>query len=249
MRRPGDHGSAGARAPREPGNVAFPVGSTAVRRDVLHGKVWTAAPFRVIRDTGTDLVLACWPGTEMLAPTTWIEWLRTGDSAVRKQAIPNLAAGRWELDHWAWRDTTLLARFTAGEYFSVSRFFDAAGRCGDWYVDFVRPFRRTAAGIDTFDLLVDLIVRADLSGHRWKDEDEYAQGRRLGLIDDALHERVEAARRQVIGLAAARQGPFADDWSSWRREPAWPVPVLPPGMQEMGTGDVPVAPPVPPSTP
>jgi hypothetical protein len=73
-------------------------------------------------------------------------------------------------------------------------------------------------------------VEADLSGYRWKDEDEYAQGRRLGLIDDALHQRVEAAREQVIALIESRQGPFADDWSAWRRDPAWPIPQLPAGM-------------------
>jgi protein associated with RNAse G/E len=136
-----------------------------------------------------------------------------------------MLAGHWELDRWTWRDTTLLARFAAGDYFSVSRFFDAGG--GGWYVDFVQPYRRTPIGIDTFDLLLDLIVTADLSGYRWKDEDEYARGRRLGLIDDALHQSVDAAREQVISLIESRQGPFADDYSSWRPDPAWPTPVLP----------------------
>ncbi|MFB9833832.1 DUF402 domain-containing protein [Actinoallomurus acaciae] len=131
----------------------------------------------------------------MLAPTTWIRWLRTGDDAVREQAIPDLATGRWELDRWVWRDTTQLTRFDTDRHFSVSRFFDAEGRCGGWYVDFVRPCRRTAIGIDTFDLLVDLVVTADLSAYRWKDEDEYLQDRRPGLIDDTLHRRVEGARQ------------------------------------------------------
>jgi hypothetical protein len=148
--------------------AVFPEGATVVRRDVLRGKVWAAAPYRVIQDTGTGLMLACWPGVEMLVPTTWIQWLRTGDDAVRKQAIPNLAAGCWELDRWAWRDTTWLARFEAGQHFSVSRFFDPEGRCGGWYVDFVRPYRRSPIGIDTFDLLVDLVVTPDLSACRWK---------------------------------------------------------------------------------
>jgi hypothetical protein len=61
--------------------MVFAEGTTVVRRDVLRGKVWSAAPYRVIRDTGTTLMLACWPGVEMLAPATWIRWLRTGDDA------------------------------------------------------------------------------------------------------------------------------------------------------------------------
>jgi len=54
-----------------------------------------------------------------MAPTTWIEWVRSGDSTARAQGIPNLAAGRWELDHFKWQDTTLLARYTAGQYFGA----------------------------------------------------------------------------------------------------------------------------------
>jgi len=206
---------------------AFPEGATVVRRDTLKGKVWSATPYRVIRDTGAELAVALWPGVEMLSPSTWIEWLRTGDDAVRKQAIPNLAAGRWALGPWVWQNTTVLARFEPGQHFSVSQFFDPQGHPRAWYIDFIRPCQRTADGFDTLDLLVDLVVAADLSAHRWKDEDEYAQGRRLGLIDDALHRRVEAARQHVMSLVESRQGPFAEDWSSWRRDPSWPLPALP----------------------
>lgn len=74
---------------------------------------------------------------------------------------------------------------------------------------------------------MDLVVTADLSAYCWKDEDEYAQGRRVGLIDDALHRRAEAARRHVISLVESRQGPFAGGWSSWRPDPSWLLPALP----------------------
>jgi protein associated with RNAse G/E len=208
----------------------FPEGSTVIRRDTLRGKLWSATPYRVIRDTGPELAVALWPGVEMLSPSTWIEWLRTGDHAVRKQAIPNLAAGRWALRRWVWRDTTVLARFERGQHFCVSQFFDPQGRARAWYIDFIRPYQRTPDGIDTLDLLVDLVVTPDLSAHRWKDEDEYAQGRRLGLINDTLHRRVEAARQRVMALVESRQGPFAEDWSSWRRDPSWPLPTLPPRL-------------------
>ena len=197
-----------------------------VRQDVLEGKVWTAAPYRVITDDGSALVVACWPGVELLAPTTWIEWVRSGDSATREQGIFNLASGQWELDHFTWRDTTLLVRYTAGEYFSVSRFFDRHSRCGDGYIDFIEPLRRTALGIDTFDFFLDLIVAPDLSRHHWKDGDEYAQACRLGIIDDATKAQVDVARQQALALIEGRQGPFAEDWSSWRRDHNWRLPVL-----------------------
>jgi protein associated with RNAse G/E len=206
-------------------DAVFAPGSTAVRRDVLHGRVWTAAPHRVLADSGSTIVLACWPGLRMLAPTTWIHWLRTGDDDVRKQAIPNLAAGRWDVDHWTWRDTTLVSEFPPDQHFSVHRFL--TGGPAPWYVNFELPYRRTPIGIDTFDLLLDLVVAPDLSGYTWKDEDEYAHGRRIGLIDDATHAEVEKARDQVLALVATATGPFAHDRSDFAADPAWPAPVLP----------------------
>ena len=69
---------------------------------------------------------------------------------------------------------------------------------------------------------------------RWKDEDEYQHGRRLGVISDAVHRRVDEARQEVLALVQARQGPFGQDWPDWpdwpdwRPDPGWPLPVLPP---------------------
>jgi len=198
-----------------------------VRRDVLKGQVWSAAPYRVIDDDGGTLTIACWPGVGLLAPTTWIEWNRSGDVAVREQGIRNLASGLWELGRFTWRDTTLLIRYAEGEMYSVSRFFDSHDRCGPWYVDFIQPPRRRATGIDTFDLFLDLIVVDDLSQVHWKDEGEYASARRLGVIDDVTHADVESTRRRVLGLIEAREGLFAEDWSGWKRDPNWPLPLLP----------------------
>ena len=136
---------------------------------------------------------------------------------------------------WTWRDTVLLSRFRAGDYFSVHQFLDdprgdprPGPRAGRWYVNFELPFRRTSFGIDTFDLLLDLIVDIESLSYEWKDEDEYAQGRRLGLISDQVHAKVDDARHEVVALIESRQGPFAEDWSAWRPGRSWPTPVLPP---------------------
>lgn len=225
------HGMIGSMQADGAGQPTFAEGSTVVLRDMLDDRVWTAAPYRVVQDTGRQLVLATWPGAVTLKPTTWIESVRGDDDTVRRQGIINLAAGQWELGRWTWQRTTLLRRSTLGDYFSVSQFTDGAGGVlsGGWYVDFIRPWRRAPRGIDTFDLFLDLEVRSDLS-YQWKDEDEYAHARRLGLIDDALHRHVESAREQVVSLTESRQGPWAENWSSWQRDPDWPTPVLPAGM-------------------
>jgi hypothetical protein len=207
--------------------ASFAPGATVVRRDVLRGRVWSARPHRVVHDRDGELLLAHWPGIVGLAPTTWIEWLRTGEEATRKQAIPNLARGTWRLGNWAWRDTVVLSWFGVDEDFSIHRFrWLEDGRAG-WYVNFERPARRTASGVDTFDLLLDLAATADLARWGWKDEDEYAQARRLGVVDDADHRRVEQARGRAVAMLEARGGPFGHDWSHWSVDPEWPRPVLP----------------------
>jgi hypothetical protein len=58
-------------------------------------------------------------------------------------------------------------------------------------------------------------------------QDEYAHGRRLGLITDTLHSRVDQARQQVIALIEARQGPFTGDWAIHQPAPGWPALALP----------------------
>jgi hypothetical protein len=217
-----------------PGGLAAPTdrfaaGATVVRRDILRGRVWTAMPQRAVSDTGTALSLAYWPRVTSLAPTTWITALRTGDDAMRKRGLDDLAAGTWELGPHGWERTELLSHFLQGEYFSIHAFQDAAtGAPMHWYVNFELPFvRRPGFGIDTFDLFLDLVVAPDLSTHLWKDTEEYAQGRRLGLVDDDLHGHVETARERALGMLQDRSGPFADGWPSWSASPAWPLPVLP----------------------
>jgi protein associated with RNAse G/E len=204
----------------------FAAGSTVLRRDVFRGKVWTATPMRVVVDSCSELVLCHWPGTQMLAPTTWTRWLRTGDDAVRKQAIPNLAVTKWDLEQWTWRSTTVVTQLCPGEHFSVNRFLGGGDGSACWYVNFELPFRRTSVGVDTFDLFLDLVVDPDLTSYSWKDEDEYAHARRLGVIDDPLHRSIDEARQRAVALIEAREGPFGRDWSAWQRDPAWPVPNL-----------------------
>lgn len=122
--------------------TTFPSGSTVVRRDVLRGQVWSAAPYRVIEDDGITLTIACWPGVVLMAPTTLIEWNRSGDVAVLSKGFPI-----WRTGNGTWtasRGGTQRFSFgTPRERFSVSRFFDSHNRCGPWYVDFIQPPRRT----------------------------------------------------------------------------------------------------------
>ncbi|MGW4474532.1 DUF402 domain-containing protein [Nonomuraea sp. NPDC004354] len=211
----------------------FDAGATAVRRHIWKGKVWTAVPYRVLQDTEKYLMVAGWPGLRGLASTTWIDSTLNGGSQ-RERTIRELASGRWELGWWTWQGTAVRSWYGIDTYFTVRQFFDSDHQPLAWYVDFDMPKQRTHLGIDTFDLMLDLIVEPDLSQYRWKDEDEYEHGRRLGLIDDQVHRRVAEARLEVMGLIETRQGPFAHEWAPLRYE-AWPAPTLPEDVQEIVT--------------
>ncbi|WP_406131133.1 hypothetical protein [Streptomyces sp. NBC_00989] len=88
----------------------FQPGDTAVWRDVFRRKVWSAHALRVVEDTAEALVPGRRPGAELLVPTTWIEWPRTGDETVRLRALPNLADDNRRLGHWTWRLLDLTER-------------------------------------------------------------------------------------------------------------------------------------------
>jgi protein associated with RNAse G/E len=209
----------------------FPEGSTVIRLETFCGKTWSAAPYRLVQDDGKVMTMAYWAGIQSLAPSTWADWRRTGNDALRRQTVPDLKAGTWKLARWTWRDSNLLIRMSSDDYFSISRFYRSDGELTGWYVNFERPYRRTSVGVETFDLLIDLVVAADLSSYRWKDEDEYEHGRRLGLIADSTYKCVEAAREKVVELIKARSGPFTER-SPMFWDPAWPLPALPGGLLE-----------------
>ncbi|WP_371781674.1 DUF402 domain-containing protein [Streptosporangium subroseum] len=211
-----------------PTAVRFPSGATAIRRETYGGRMLTAAPHRVIHDTGDEIALACWPGIRSLVPTTWIDWLQNRNPAARDAALRAYAARQWELGHWTWRDTIWLSIVDRDAFFSVNLFFSPDhGGLDRWYVNFQRPYCRTPEGIDTFDLALDLVADPDLSRWTWKDEDEYEQSRRMGIITDAEHRGVQESRDEVVAMIESRRGVFGANWPDWRADPSWPVPVLP----------------------
>lgn len=204
----------------------FRPGTTMAVRDVIHGRPFAVWPHRVISDDGHELVVVLRSGTRGVAPALWARALRDDDPRARAEILPCYARQRWDTESWTWRDTTRLSLLYPDRHFAVSLLWDLAGELRYWYVNFQVPYHRTAVGVDTSDLHIDLVVDPDLR-YRWKDEDEYAQARRLGLVTDACHRNIQAAREEAVALIEERRPPFADPWPGWRPDPAWPLPLLP----------------------
>ncbi|MFJ7260374.1 DUF402 domain-containing protein [Streptomyces globosus] len=207
----------------------FETGRTVVRRDVHRtGRVWSEHALRVVADTGGALVAACPPGAQTRWPALYVRARDDGDRSLRTEAFDAMATGAWELADAVWQETELLVWKPPAAWFSVNAFYGSAG-LRNWYVNFEHPIRRTPDGFDTFDLTVDLVADPGLTRWEWKDEDEYAHVRRLGIVTDAEHQAVDAAREEVLAMLTERTGVFADAerWAAWRWEPAWPTPRLP----------------------
>ena len=216
---------------------SFEKGRTVVRRDVHRsGRVWTQQALRVVDDGNEALVTACAPGAEAQWPALYAKARTDGDRAVRTEAFDAMATGAWELAATVWQKTDLLLWKPPTAWFSINAFYipDGEGRrLRNWYVNFERPTARTPGGFDTFDLTVDLLIAPDLTSWEWKDEDEYAHVRRLGIVTDTEHQAVDTARAQALAMLAERSGPFAhaERWAAWRWEPTWPTPRLPQPVQ------------------
>ncbi|HZM76992.1 MAG TPA: DUF402 domain-containing protein [Candidatus Limnocylindrales bacterium] len=204
----------------------FDTGQTVVVRDMIEGKPYSAWPHRVIADDGHELALLLRPGTKGMGPALWIQSFQDNDPGARQALIAAVARRDWELADWTWRHSTRLALAYPDRYYAIDPMWDLHGDLMCWYVNFQVPYQRTRIGIDTCDLHLDLVVLPDLTYH-WKDEDEYDQARRLGVIGDRCHKQVEAAREQVVALVDQQAGPFAQPWSTWKPDPAWPLPTLP----------------------
>ncbi|WP_432115633.1 DUF402 domain-containing protein [Streptomyces sp. S1] len=219
----------------------FEAGETVVRRDVHRtGRVWSEQALRVLADTDEALVTACAPGAEARRPALYARARDEGDRSVRAEAFEALATGEWELatGEWeladaVWQETDLLLWKPPTAWFSINAFFvsdnEGGRRLRNWYVNFEHPTRRSQTGFDTLDLAVDLVITPDLAGWEWKDEDEYAHVRRLGIVSDTEHRAVDDARAQVLAMLAERTGVFAqaERWASWAWKPTWPTPRLP----------------------
>ncbi|MFB7355810.1 DUF402 domain-containing protein [Streptomyces gardneri] len=212
---------------------SFEVGESIVRRDVHRsGRVWSEQALRVIDDTDQALITACAPGAQVRWPALYARARAEDDRSVRTEAFDALATGEWELADAVWQETELVLWKPPETWFSVNAFYipdeerDGGRRLRNWYVNFERPTIRNPGGFDTFDLAVDLLVAPDLTSWHWKDEDEYAHLRRLGVITDTEHHAVNAARGQALAMIAQQTGVFADAerWAVWRWDPAWPAP-------------------------
>jgi hypothetical protein len=162
----------------------------------------------VIVDDGDELVTYLAPGTVTQYPvgvshgaTCFAMW----------------ASDRWELDDRVFRPPGALRLYRHGDPFEVYGFLGSpGGAVSSWYVNFQEPLRRVADGFDTMDEILDLVVAADASTWRRKDEHELELALAMGVVDDALVQRVRGACATVEAQLRHEEAPWDLAWRSWR---------------------------------
>jgi hypothetical protein len=196
---------------RQPGDVV------ALRYITTDQRIEMAWPCRVVRDADDLLALFIAAGSQYKAGPK--------RSAAEKRAGPKSAAPPHE---YTWRNDTLRLMFP-GACHSVSLFWESSGATHTllrYFVNMEEPFRRTAAGFDTQDHTLDVVVTPDL-GFGWRDEAELESHVALGLYTRDLAVAVRAEGQRVIDSIARGSHPCLHGWAQWSPDPRWQVPTIP----------------------
>ncbi len=198
-------------------------GDHIVYREVWRGKVWSARSVTVVQDTPDLVVLYLCSGTRWKLPAgnrdQWRHALQTVD---------------WELRDviWMWGDTLFLIR--PGEAHAVDVLWRHETReFNAWYINLQEPLRRTAIGFDYMDQELDIVVKPDLSGWVWKDEDEFQKDVETGLTSPDQAREIRAEAERALERVRAKASPYSDGWETWHPPAGWPIPSLPEGWDKV----------------
>ncbi|MCH7705587.1 MAG: YgaC family protein [Chloroflexi bacterium] len=178
------------------------------------------------------MIRAAWPGTVVRDSEDFTALYFPVGTCFKRTEV-RLPLWPWSLVDDVWTSDVLVLT-APGEAHSVLLFWEGPKRVFDrWYINLQAPFTRTLQGFDFVDHFLDIVVRADLSGWEWKDEDELQEAVTLGLVTPAQAQEIQVEGERVISQIESRAFPFGDGWDIWRPNSSWPVPELPAGWDRV----------------
>jgi predicted RNA-binding protein associated with RNAse of E/G family len=189
-------------------------GDHVVLREIWNGRVWSAWPSVVVEDRPDQLIVYVPAG-----------------ATVKHAARADGRELRLYEDRWTFADRVtsrpLLSFTWPGTEHATMASWDAQWRFTGWYINLERPLGRSGVAYDFLDHCLDILVPPDRSTWTWKDVDELDEAVRRGIFTEQDAARFYAEGRRAARRLMAGEPPFDRDWSSWRPDPAWPVPTLP----------------------
>ena len=177
-------------------------GDTIVRREVRNdGWAWCEIPVVVIRDE-PDLLVTYVPTD---SPFTF---------------PPGPERHPWaDRERWEGHGVLMLQR--PGDSYAVWVFWHGEEReFRSWYLNLQEPFRRTAAGYDTQDLELDLILHPD-GRIEWKDDELLDLRVEEGRFTQDQAREIRAEGRRLEAELATRGHWWDAWWALWEPDPAW----------------------------
>jgi hypothetical protein len=204
-------------------------GEVMVIQEIWRDRLWAARPVTVVDDAGDALLLWCPKGTVRKVPVTPAG--RTPPPS-RPEWFADLLIGcDWDLADSVW-DVSNLWLLREGDWYAIWVSYLETGEHWGWYVNLQEPFRRCACGIQTMDLMLDILVDGDRAW-RWKDEDDFAMLATHKLLDPEAISTVRREAANVIGSVERGDPPFDRTWLEWRPDDGWPRPRLPEGWDRL----------------
>jgi predicted RNA-binding protein associated with RNAse of E/G family len=171
----------------------------------------------VVEDRSDQHMFCVMPGSRWMAPA-----VQRADTALA------LSSDAWTLEERVWTGNRILSFAWPGVAHAVLAFWDAAtDRFAGWYVNLQDPLRRTLVGFDTMDHILDVVVAPDRTTWTWKDEDEFQEAQRAGIITSERAAAIRAEGERAVDRLVSREPPFDREWEDWRPDPSWRVPELP----------------------
>lgn len=169
---------------------------------------------RVVRDDGQGLLL--WqPAGADFATLVDADGSSLHEVSPDQMREPGLAVR-------AWRGDVLILMPPQASY-SVWWFFEEGAFSG-WYVNLEEPYSRHDGGVQTKDLVLDIVVTPDRRWE-WKDADEFARRTGHPLYHDEDQARaIRSEGERLVEAIEAGRFPFDGTHTDFHPDPIWPVP-------------------------
>lgn len=177
-------------------------------------------PVTVVADDDRHLAVWLAPGTRMLYPV-----LGNGQE-IRSLSGPEQFSGHLAQAVRTWKGEGVLAVFQPDTMYSVWFFESDSGLRDSYYVNIENPPLRSEAGVESRDLVLDLLVDAD-GTFQYKDQDELEFALEAGLFDQDMVSTIRAAALDAIEVINRWGFPFNAGYETFVPSPDWGVPQLP----------------------
>lgn len=121
-----------------------------------------------------------------------------------------------------WRGPGILRLIPINEPHELILFWWPDGSFRNWYINLEWPHQRWSGGIDTRDLVLDLVIDPSRRW-QWKDEDEFCAAIEAGWLNRYEAELARREGERIITMLDQWPPKRYAGWENFRPDPAWAI--------------------------